>query len=261
MRDEHVADLIDLYALGVLDPEEQTLVARHLDSCADCRALLADSYRVVQALLWTPDERTPPPALHGKVMRRMEPLQRRERAVAPVPRRPSVWDAAVRPWFSLHGGVAAISIVLLGMTVGWNYRLQQQISSLRAQLAGQQQVVAVMRDVGVGIVTFGPQPAAPTARGSMVINPQGTEAYLVADGLPQLPPDKAYQLWLIKGQSRDSGGLFRVDARGSATLLVRAPSRLSAYNGSGITIEPVGGSPGPTGARVLRNEAWNSASW
>ncbi len=261
MSDEHVAELIDLYALGLLEPEEHTVVARHLEGCSTCRALLSDARRVVDALLWTPEQRTPPPELQGKVMRRMEQLQRSEQPATPLPRRRSRWTRGLRPWFSLHGGLAAVSLVLLGMMGTWNVALQRQVSSLRAELARQQQVVAVLRDVGARVVSFGPQPPAPNARGSMVINPAGTEAYLVADGLPQLPPDKAYQLWLIKGESRDSGGIFRVDERGSATLLVRAPSRLDTYNGSGITIEPASGSPGPTGARVLRSEAWNSTRW
>lgn len=43
---EEVRDLLYLYVTGELDEEEATAVARHLESCADCR-LAADEHTVL----------------------------------------------------------------------------------------------------------------------------------------------------------------------------------------------------------------------
>jgi anti-sigma-K factor RskA len=76
-------------------------------------------------------------------------------------------------------------------------------------------------------------------------------AILVVNGLDVLPLDKQYQLWLAVGDRRDSGGVFSVSRSGYGALEISAPQPLREYARVGITIEPSGGSPGPTGDRVL----------
>jgi anti-sigma-K factor RskA len=93
--------------------------------------------------------------------------------------------------------------------------------------------------------------AAPNARGFIYLDPSAESALLVAYRLPPLAPDRAYQLWLVSDGQRISGGVFKVDADGYGWLKVRAPQTMAAYQRAGITVEPSGGSPGPTGARVL----------
>lgn len=260
MKDEHVGDLIDLYALGALEPEEQAAVDRHLHDCAECHALLADSRRVVDLLAWSPEQRTPPPDLQRKVRQRIEQIQRARPAASPQRRRG--FPAWTRSFFSPRNGLLAAALALALALAGWNLALQRQITAVTAQVQRSQQLISVLRGAGVQVVTLEPQPAAPNAWASMVINPAGTDAYLVADGLPQLPAGKAYQLWLVRGDNtRANGGLFRVDERGAATLPVRAPARLSTYVRCGITIEPESGSPGPTGPSVLRSQPWSSSGW
>ena len=41
MRCDDVRELLEAYALDVLDADERALVEAHLASCADCRALVA----------------------------------------------------------------------------------------------------------------------------------------------------------------------------------------------------------------------------
>ena len=258
MRDEHVGDLIDLYALGALEPDEQFAVDSHLDECAACRALMEDARRLVELLAWTPDQRMPPPDLQHKIRSRIEQLQHHEDRPA-VPRR------RLRSWLvsflSLPRLLPAVALVLLLVLGGWNIVLQRRVATLTADVSRQQLLATVLYSAGVRVVTMGPQPAAPTAWGSMVINPTTTDAYLVASGLPPLPKDKTYQLWLLNGEARTNGGTFVVDQRGAGTLVVRAPARLDTYTGCGITVEPYGGSPQPTGPRVLRSQSWETERW
>jgi anti-sigma-K factor RskA len=56
---------------------------------------------------------------------------------------------------------------------------------------------------------------------------------------------------LIKDGKRTSGGIFTVRANGYGSLLIKAGNSLLGYTAFGITIEPAGGSPEPTGAKVL----------
>ena len=92
---------------------------------------------------------------------------------------------------------------------------------------------------------------APGASGIMVISQEGMAGTLIVDGLPVLGQARQYQLWLMKNGKRTSGGLFYVGQGGYGILAVQSPGSLLNFSSFGITIEPAGGSPGPTGAKVL----------
>jgi anti-sigma-K factor RskA len=259
MKDEHVDELIDLYALGALEPDEQNAVDAHLDECARCRAWMADARRVVALLPWTAEQQMPPSDLQGKVRRRIEGLQRQQRAPEQAHERVRTrrW---LPPWL-LGGSLAAACLALLIFLGIWNFQLQRQLASVSAELERSRQIERVLIRSGVRAVVLEPQPAAPKAWGTMMLNPTGNDAYLITYDLPVLPKNKTYQLWLQRGDARVNGGTFRVDEHGVATVQVRASEPMSTFTGCGVTIEPTGGSPGPTGDRVLRNRAWEGGTW
>ncbi len=61
-----------------------------------------------------------------------------------------------------------------------------------------------------------------------------------------------YQFWLIDPSGdRTSGGTFSVDAQGRGWVLIRSPKPLNNFQSVGVTIEPEGGSPAPTGAKMM----------
>ncbi len=94
----------------------------------------------------------------------------------------------------------------------------------------------------------------PAATGMIVVSVDGQHGALVVDRLPVLDEAHEYQLWLIRDGERDSGAVFSVDEDGYATKYVSSPEPLDGYTSFGITIEPAGGSPGPTGEKVLGGE-------
>ena len=96
---------------------------------------------------------------------------------------------------------------------------------------------------------------APTARGKIVVSTDGKYGTLVVENLEALDPSEQYQLWLIKDGKRTSGGVFSVDEKGYAAVVIDAPLPLVEYSSFGITIEPAGGSPGPTGPKVMGGKA------
>jgi anti-sigma-K factor RskA len=56
---------------------------------------------------------------------------------------------------------------------------------------------------------------------------------------------------LIQDGERTSGGVFSVKQGGYAAKVIYAPLPLADYSSFGVTIEPAGGSPSPTGDKVL----------
>lgn len=101
-----------------------------------------------------------------------------------------------------------------------------------------------------GQIALAPTHNAPGATGILIISADGEYGSLVVQGLPELDADHQYQLWLIENGERTSGGVFSVH-EGYAAIQVYAPRPLSSYRDFGITVEPAGGSAGPTGAKVL----------
>jgi anti-sigma-K factor RskA len=90
--------------------------------------------------------------------------------------------------------------------------------------------------------------------------PQGKAFYLrnrsnlvfVANNMPLLPPQKAYELWLIPAQGAPiPAGVFKPDAHGSATVVnppLPAGTEAKAF---AITVENEAGSPVPTTPVVM----------
>ena len=257
MSDQHVDDLLELYALGALEPAETLVVERHLETCTECSAELEEHRGVVEHLAWAVEQREPSSALRLKVRRRIEALERTSQVVEEPVQSKRMWGARLfgRGLRPLHG-LTVLGLLAILLLVGWNVRLQRELSTLSAQVSAQRQEQTTLLASGTRVITLDAQPAAPDARGNLVINPEGNRAYLVTSGLPSLPPNKAYQLWLSDGNTRISAAVFRVDARGSASMFVYSPNPMNSYTSCGITIEPASGSDGPTGDRVLRAASW-----
>jgi anti-sigma-K factor RskA len=95
---------------------------------------------------------------------------------------------------------------------------------------------------------------APQAIGTLIMGQNGDYGTLVVDHLPLLDAELQYQVWLIRDGERTSSGLFSVNYEGYGSLELSAPLLLNQYDTIGVTIEPRGGSPGPTGAKVLGSD-------
>lgn len=263
MSNEHVDELIDLYALGALEPGEQVAVDEHLDDCARCRAQLDEAKRLVLMLAWTPDQHDPPPGLQQKVMSRVQQLQRLEGSP------PQRWwqNIDLRRWFAMPQpafGLAAVALlVALGLgarTVQLQSQLagaqqqasaqQQQLSQLQAQLDQQRPVAQLLSEPGTKLVTLTATDNPNEVQGYLLLKPDARTAFVSTAALAPLPADKTYQLWLIDDQP-ESVGLFGTDQQGVGRVAVEAAKPLSQYKLIGITIEPAGGSAQPTTQPII----------
>ncbi|HFD39493.1 MAG TPA: hypothetical protein ENJ31_06555 [Anaerolineae bacterium] len=235
-NDSHVTDLLAAYALGSLDAEEAAQVAGHLSDCPLCRAELAAFEAVADHLALAAPEATPPPALKRRILGQIQ-TPRREPVGQP---RRTWWQRLADRFPGVSPAWGAVSLVLAALLILSNVWWWQRTSRRPTEGPGKMQIVAL---VGTE--------AAPEAEGTLVISEDGEYGALVVDGLPPLDAAHQYQLWLIHDEQRTSGGVFSVNPEGYGTLWISSPDPLSSYSAFGITVEPAGGSPGPTGDKVL----------
>jgi anti-sigma-K factor RskA len=233
--EEHVLDLIPAYALDILDEQEQLQVAEHLASCESCRAELAPYQEVVDDLPLGMAISEPPAGLKEKVMAGAK----KDTAPEQEPLASSWWGRFTQ---SLRGAPAwgLASLVLILVLGASNLFLWGRLSAL--EQTGHGDFISV---------SFDGTQAATSATGLLVISPDGEYGTLVVDGLPYLDESQQYQLWLIDDGQRNDGGVFSVNEEGYGFLEVESARHLINYSQFGITIEPAGGSPGPTGEKVL----------
>ena len=80
------------------------------------------------------------------------------------------------------------------------------------------------------------------------------------DGPAALGSEQVFQLWLIRADERVSSGLLDPEGGDYEILVVNSPEAISEFRGFGMTIEPAGGSDGPTGPKAL-GSATSRAVW
>jgi anti-sigma-K factor RskA len=251
---DEIQELLPAYVLDAIDDADRARVERHLPQCDVC-ARVADAYRPVAELLpfaATPVE--PPADLKYRVLATTMPKTR----PAPAPSFMVQLSSAFSNFFR-SPAFAAITFLLVVALGLWNVSLQNQIAQQAA--LNQQALSEVTRQRAlVSMIAYADsQPkrlqatqVASRAVGRLYTAPELNALALIIYDMPPLPQGKVYQLWLIdSGDNRTSGGTFTVDAQGRAWLLIRAPKTLDNYQGVGITIEPEGGSPAPTGDKMM----------
>lgn len=255
MTREEIGELAAAYALGALEADDRARFEALL-RVGDVEALGAlQEFEDTLAGLAAAAPATPAPAVKAALMARIAAAPRAARASAPVralpPRRRAIWPAV------LSGAMAAgLAAIVVGWTVSASYEkrldaLARDADRIRAELRGQQAVIAILRDPATQVVALAGLPPAPGARARMMWHAQAGGVF-VATGLPAAPEGKAYQLWAIAGTNAPvSAGVFSVDASGTGSLSVRPLPGVSTVNAFAVTLEPAGGLPAPSGEMYL----------
>jgi anti-sigma-K factor RskA len=226
--EEHVFDLLPAYALGCLDREDDLRVAEHLAACKLCRGELEGYRALVADLPFAVAESDPPPNLKEAILQRA----RRAKGIKPAAPKMPLWQR----WTSW----SMVSLVLILVFGASNLLLWGRLNMLESRQRTSLKTVLLQGTT-----------SAPNATGLLVISLDGTHGTLVVDQLPVLSESQQYQLWLIRDGQRTSGGVFSVDEKGYKGMYIKSPEPLDSYMGFGITVEPAGGSGGPTGDKVL----------
>jgi anti-sigma-K factor RskA len=240
MDTEHVSERIPAYVLEILEPEERWIVTSHLSECDSCRQQLAEYRATMDLLAESLPLREPPDRLRSLVLQKVD----RAASHQPVQRIPikGFWDS-LKSFLVQPAGLALVLLLLvlnIGLAIN-TIHLNRQLGSIQARLP-----------VGdVRVIPMAGTDQAPGSTGYMMIFTNETAGTLAVREAPILEPGYQYQVWLIKDGKRSSGGVFSVNGQGYGSLQIEANQPLQNYQAVGITIEPTGGSPAPTGAKVL----------
>jgi anti-sigma-K factor RskA len=236
--DPFIAD-IPAYAIGALDSGEIAALESHLLTCEVCQAELSTYAHLSEQLLLA----VPPLQPSTKLRRKLQ-------AHLPSTHKTS------RPnfsWSFTQISVGFAMFVLLALSIFSIFQIQklvQQQSKLTRQVETSQLALAAMSYPETQALPI----TAENISGTLLLAKEQNVAIIITWNLPVLQPNQTYQIWLIDPQGkRTSGGIFNSQpglAYTSAT--VSSPGGLVNFNGIGVTIEPAGGSPQPTGQRIFK---------
>lgn len=239
MREE-LLEMLPAYALGALDADERAAVDAGLTRFPELRVELARYQAVTTGLGASTPQRTPPAALKAGLLAK----------TAPKPAaKPSWWQRIIDALSqsSLAPRLALAALVLVAGVV-----LAQAVRSNLAYTAEQQKIQAIVAGSTEQIVLQGTD-NAPEAVAVLHYVDDQLQAAMQVRNLPALAGSQAYQLWLVNAKGeRWSGAVFTMPATGEAAVLVNCPEPMHEIVRLGVSIEPAGGSPGPTGPAVLR---------
>jgi anti-sigma-K factor RskA len=157
-------------------------------------------------------------------------------------RRPATPFGKPLPRWALAAVSAAV--LLVGSFTSWNYEF-------RAQLAQQMRIYALTSDPAAAHPLVDSDLSAPVS-GVLYAEPTSTDAYLIANGLPALPPTQHYQVWLFTDDGKPiKAGSLTVGVEGEARALLETPAPFGDYFAVALSAEPQTGSAEPTAALTL----------
>lgn len=166
----------------------------------------------------------------------------------PVPAPPIPFRAKAR----FGGGwpvAAALTLVAAG-SIAWGVAMQGRVADREADLAAREGEIATVRAGAARAIALAPTGGGPDgAWGDLLYDPAEDRAMLHVGGLPPLPENRTYQLWMMEGKEPVPSETFGVDPAGEWTMAMEAD--LSAYDAVALTEEPASGSRSPTSAPIL----------
>lgn len=239
MSHENARENIAAYALGALDPEDAVALQAHIQRCAECTRELSAYAGVRHGLNVAVPEAPLPDGFTERLIQRAEARQPQERPVRLLPSaEPTRRGRMSRlPWV-----LAAASLILALGLGGRAWQLQQELDQRRATIASLVELLGgpdvVVRDAGT---------AGDGTHTRVYLSREGNAGMVVFDNMPPPPPGRVYQLWIGNDAEVESVATFEPNANGNWFRLLKPPGGLSEYDSVGVSVEPEGGSPQPTG--------------
>lgn len=259
---DHVNELLAVYALGGLEPEEVKRVEAHLAECPACRKEAGEALALVGLIAQSMPAARPSETTRAQVLNRIR--------MKPGPR-PRV-ERPARP--RLQRAVAALGAIVIAAFLGWNVLLNnelnhvsrqvatqaqavealsqqatqqaQRVEDLQRQTDTQQQVVGWVTSPGTQAYDLASQGPIPGAGGRVYVDEGSRNIVVVVQHLRPLGPEQTYQLWIVTPTGLQPSELFTVNQKGWGMTWVEAPPGLANFSGIGVSVEPAGGSKTPT---------------
>jgi anti-sigma-K factor RskA len=230
---------IPAYAIGALDSGEIAALESHLLTCEVCQAELSTYAHLSEQLLLAVPPQQPSTMLRRKLQVHLPSARKISK--------PKI------SWSFTQISVSLAMIVLLALSIFSLIQMQslfQQKSKLAQQVETSQLALAAMSNPETQALPI----TAENISGTLLLAKEQNVAVIITWNLPVLQSNQTYQIWLIDPQGkRTSGGIFNSQPGLPYTsTTVSSPGGLVNFNGIGVTIEPAGGSPQPTGQRIFK---------
>ena len=255
---EQFGEDLALYALNALEGEDRVALEKHMATCASCRAEL-EQLRGDGALLALSTTGPKPPARSRQ--RLLDAVAKEAAVSASLSQKarkdgpPSVAMGGRKSWWGWLGWAATAAVLVFAASI-WkdNIALKASLASASSQAAQSARELEDIRRIAAPIMSQDAQRVTLVSLKTPP-QPQGKAFYLrnrsnlvfVANNMPALPAQKAYELWLIPTQGAPiPAGVFKPDAHGSATVVnppLPAGTEAKAF---AITIENEAGATTPT---------------
>jgi anti-sigma-K factor RskA len=238
-----IEPLLAAYALNALETDENRQVETHIESCDICLQIVSDYQAISNELLFVQPPSQPSTRIRAKLLAQ----------TATGPKRTGILERfRSNPSRLITVSTLVVALILLVININLIYSTNQLLVS-QEELTRQNQVnqtafaLLTYPDSQVAIIDDG------EIYGTLVYDPDGQVAILSVWGLESLPNEQDYQVWLIEpDQTRISGGVFQSsDQAEYVTFIIESPNPFDDFSGIGVTVEPAGGSPGPTGPRIF----------
>jgi anti-sigma-K factor RskA len=245
---------LELYALGALPDVEAAVVKAHAQGCAECAAKLAEALGNVAVVALAAEQEAPLARVKQQLFARIaaERAAGGERKIVGEPKRAraSWWNWLLVP------ATAVLAIFCVGL-YRENQTLTGELQEARRMAASFERerlhvmgLVNVLSAKDTEIIRLASTKDGFPGSGAVVRYNKRLGKVIYTADLPELPPGKVYQMWLVptSGEAAISAGTFTPD--GSKPWDVQVPTNSDA-KAFAVTVEPEGGVPKATGKIIL----------
>lgn len=135
---------------------------------------------------------------------------------------------------------------------------QTRITELQNKVQQREELLSILSARTVDLIVMNGMAVNTKGYGKVIWDPETEQALLQVSNLPPEPPDKDYQLWVMKNNKPMPAGVFSVSATDEASFfkIEELPDvTQQAASAFAVTLEPEGGMPQPTGDMYLLGNA------
>lgn len=267
MTREEFLELGAEYAAGGLQDDELGNFLAYLKKASPAEAQeVAEFLSAASMIPLTLESKVPPAHVKEDLLRRIGARDGVHQRMRELEGGTIVTGApAWRRWQPLGIAVIALAMVLaftlyvtslletIDIQTGTVDRQNTRLAELQSELERREDLLNVLSARRVEMVIMSGLGDHTGAFGKILWDPERRVAILQVSNLPPVPPDKDYQLWVIKGAQPFSAGVFSVGSTESyhfrvEHLAVTEPGEIVAF---ALTLEPKGGVLAPTGTMYM----------